>query len=94
MSAPEGKQAFVRSVAKRRELHEKHERDGDRSFWQSVGTMGTVGWSVAIPMTVGTLFGRWLDSRLDSAHVFMFFFMLIGLGAGCTVVVRMIMEKR
>jgi ATP synthase protein I len=94
VSTADGKQTFVESVAKRRELHEKHERDGDRSFWQSVGTMGTVGWSIAIPMTAGTLFGRWLDTRLASGHVFMFFFMLVGLSAGCTVVWRMIMEKR
>ena len=94
MSPGPKSKALVDSVTKRRELHEQYERDGNRSFWQSVGTMGTVGWSIALPMAGGTLFGRWLDGRLESGQVFMFFFMLVGLGMGCTVVWQMISEKR
>ncbi len=82
------------SVARRRDLHEQHEREGNRSFWQSVGMMGTVGWTIALPTAAGALSGRWLDGRLESGHVFMFFFMLVGLGMGCVVVGRMIAEKR
>ena len=89
-----GRQAFLSRVGRRRELHEEHEREGGRSFWASVGTMGTVGWSIALPMAAGALFGRWVDGRLDAGYVFMFFFMFAGLGMGCVIVWRMIAEKR
>jgi len=85
--------AFVAKVRERRDLRERHERDDGRSFWPSVGAMGTVGWSIALPLSAGALFGRWLDGRLQSGHVFMFFFMLVGLGMGCTIVWRMISER-
>ena len=75
------------------ELQEKEKREGDSSFWGSVGMMGTVGWSVALPLAGGVLFGRWLDGRLDSGHVYMVFFMLVGLGLGIVVAWRMIREK-
>ena len=80
-------------MRRRRQLKERHERDGGRSFWSSVGTMGTVGWSVALPTAAGALFGRWLDARLDSGYVFMIFFLLAGVGAGCFTVWRMISER-
>ena len=87
------KEAFAREVHRRRERHDKHLRDGDSSFWQSVGMMGTIGWSVAVPTVLGVLLGRWVDGRLDSAHVFMVFFMLAGLVTGCVTAWRMVAEK-
>lgn len=87
-------EVFLAEIQRRRERREQHERIGNRSFWTSVGMMGTVGWSVALPLTAGALFGRWLDSRLDSNAVFMVFFMLVGLGSGCIVAWRTIAERR
>ena len=55
--------------------------------------MGTVGWSVITPMAAGALFGRWLDGRLASGHVFLIFFLLAGLAVGCTIAWRNISEK-
>lgn len=85
--------AFLAEVTRRRERREKSEREGDASFWTSVGMMGTIGWSVSVPTALGLLFGRWLDTRLESAHVFMVFFMLFGLGVGCFTAWRQIAEK-
>jgi len=87
------KEAFAGEVRRRREQHDKHIRDGESSFWQSVGMMGTIGWSVAVPTVLGVLLGRWLDGRLDSAHVFMVFFMMVGLVTGCVTAWRMVAEK-
>jgi ATP synthase protein I len=84
---------FVSEVRTRRRRLEKHEREGDSSFWQSVGMMGTIGWSVSVPTALGVLLGRWIDSRLESAHVFMVFCMLVGLVAGCITAWRMVSEK-
>jgi ATP synthase protein I len=85
------KGAFVSEVQRRRERKEENERD--KSFWISVGNMGTVGWSVSLPMVLGVLFGRWLDARLDSGRVFLLFFMLVGLTLGCILAWRMISRK-
>ena len=99
MSAPDPNpdrenERFLAEVRRRRQRLEKHQREGDASFWSSVGMMGTVGWSVALPTALGVLFGGWLDGRLDSGRVFMVFFMLVGLVLGCVVAWRLIAEKR
>ena len=89
----EAQEQFLAEVKKRRERRARNEREADRSFWSTVGMMGTVGWSVALPTALGVLFGRWLDGRLDSGHVFVVFFMLAGLGLGCVVAWRQVTEK-
>ncbi len=91
MKSGKHKDAFVSEVQRDRERKEENERD--KSFWISVGNMGTVGWSVSVPMVLGLLFGRWLDGRLDSGHVFLLFFMLVGLTLGCILAWRMISRK-
>ena len=48
---------------------------------------------MSVPMVLGLLFGRWLDGRLDSGHVFLLFFMLVGLTLGCILAWRMISRK-
>ncbi len=83
--------AFLSKVQQRHRQREKNERD--KSFWASVGTMGTVGWSVSLPTALGVLLGRWLDGRMDSGYVFMVFFMLVGLVTGCVIAWRTISEK-
>jgi ATP synthase protein I len=87
------KRQFVAEVQRRHLRHEKHLREGDASFWSSVGMMGTIGWSVSLPCALGALLGRWVDARLDSAHIFLVFFMLVGLGVGCFTAWRLISEK-
>jgi len=87
------RKAFLREVRKRRERRERSEREGDASFWSVVGTMGMVGWTVALPTAAGVLLGRWLDGTLEAGHVFMVFFMIVGLALGCIVAWRMIAER-
>lgn len=85
------REAFLSEVERRRRRKEQNAKD--TSFWTSVGAMGTVGWSVSLPTALGTLLGRWLDGRLESGHVFMMFFMLVGLIVGCVIAWRMIAER-
>ena len=89
----EEKREFLSEVHLRRTRRERNRRDAEQSFWSTVGVMGTVGWSVALPTAAGVLFGRWLDGRLESDSVFMVFFMLVGLGFGCFVAWRQVTEK-
>lgn len=93
-SAGQERERLLREVHRRQKRHARHLREGEESFWRSVGTMGMVGWSVALPTALGALFGRWLDGRLNaSGHVFMVFFMLVGLAVGCFTAWRSISEK-
>ena len=89
----EPKQEFLSELHRRRERRERNRREDDQSFWSTVGIMGTVGWSVALPTALGVLLGRWLDARLESGSVFMVFFMLVGLGLGCYIAWRQVAEK-
>ena len=84
---------FLSEVRRKRERHEEHKREGNSSFWQSVGVMGTIGWTVSIPMLLGVLLGRWVDKQLDSDQVFTIFCMLVGLITGCITAWRIISEK-
>jgi ATP synthase protein I len=80
-------------VRDRRERHERNKREADQSFWANVGTMGMIGWSVALPAAAGALFGRWLDGVTGGGNVFVVFFMLVGIGIGCYVAWRQISER-
>ena len=84
-------ESFLREVAKRRERRDRNA--SDRSFWLSVASMGTVGWTVSVPTAAGALFGRWLDGRLGAGHVFMVFFLLLGLASGCFLAWRLVSER-
>jgi len=87
------KRRLLAELRRRRLRRERHEREGEPSFWDSVGTMGMVGWSVAVPTALGVLLGRWLDGRLGSGRVFMVFLMLVGLIVGCLAAWRSVSEK-
>ena len=87
------KERFLSEVKARRTRHEEHVREGDTSFWQSVGVMGTIGWSVSAPMVLGIFLGRWIDRQVDSAHVFTIFCLLCGLITGCVTAWRIVSEK-
>ena len=85
MSGPErgkAKDEFLTEVRRRRERHERHQREGDASFWSSVGMMGSIGWSIMVPLTAGVLFGRWLDGLLNTKPWMTIVFALFGIAAG------------
>ena len=52
---------FETRVARQRARIEEGRREKGQSFWSYVGLIGTVGWSVVVPMIVGVLLGRWID---------------------------------
>jgi len=57
-------------------------REGDQNVWFGLGTMGTVGWSVAIPALAGAAIGRWLDARYEDTISWTLMLLLIGVGLG------------
>jgi len=42
--------------------HQRRRAHGRRrSFWQSLGLLGAVGWTVVVPALLGLALGSWLD---------------------------------
>ena len=54
-----------------------------RSVWMGLGTMGIVGWSVAVPTLLGLLLGVWLDKAFPTGFSWTLNLLIIGLVLGC-----------
>lgn len=54
-----------------------------RSIWMGLGTMGIVGWSVAVPTLCGLLLGVWLDKHYHLGFSWTLNLLIIGLVVGC-----------
>ncbi len=61
---------------------EKGRREKDKFFWKYVGLIGTVGWSVVVPMLIGVLVGVWLDRKFD-VSMWTLGLLILGLAMGC-----------
>lgn len=55
---------------------------GDQSIWVGLGMFGAVGWTVAVPMVLGTLLGVWIDRRLGGGIAWTLSLMALGLIVG------------
>jgi ATP synthase protein I len=52
-------------------------------LWFGLGTMGLVGWSVAVPTLLGAALGSWLDRRYPGPHAWTLALLVAGLVLGC-----------
>jgi ATP synthase protein I len=51
--------------------------------WFGLGTMGLIGWSVAVPTLLGAALGVWLDTRYGGRHSWRLALLMAGLVVGC-----------
>jgi len=70
-------------VARRAARHQRARREGERSVWFSLGMMGLVGWSVAIPTLIGIALGWWIDSTWPSRLSWTLTLLFVGVVVGC-----------
>jgi len=70
-------------VAHRAERRRRAEREGERSVWFSLGMMGLVGWSVAIPTLAGIAIGWWIDTEWPSRVSWTLTLLFLGVVIGC-----------
>ncbi len=68
-------------VKEARKIRARSEKD--RSIWFGLGTMGTIGWSVAIPTLIGVALGIWLDDNYPDRISWTLTFLFLGLVLGC-----------
>ena len=62
-------------------------------LWSGLGTMGLVGWSVAVPTLLGAALGRWLDSTYPGRHAWTLALLVAGLVLGCATAWRWVARE-
>ena len=74
---------FDDQVGEKAERKLRARRQKDRGLWLGLGTIGIVGWSIALPAVIGALVGRWIDATWPSSISWTLVLLLVGLAAGC-----------
>jgi ATP synthase protein I len=59
------------------------QRNASPGIWFGLGTMGLVGWSVAVPTLLGATLGLWLDGRNAGDRHWTLALLVAGLVIGC-----------
>lgn len=85
---------FESSVRRQRARIEKGRREKGESFWRYVGLIGTVGWSVSVPMILGTLLGLWIDGKAGTGWRWTLGLLVFGLMVGCLNAWRMVTREQ
>jgi ATP synthase protein I len=75
--------AFAQQVAAKAARKLRAQREGDQGVWSGLGTLGAIGWSVAVPTIAGAFLGRWWDRRNPGGHSWTLMLLVAGLVIGC-----------
>ncbi|MBI4977935.1 MAG: AtpZ/AtpI family protein [Spirochaetes bacterium] len=70
------------------------ERDRKTSVFRWLGFSGIVGWSVAVPTVLFTMFGIWLDRSYPSRISWTITLLLVGVVTGCVIAWNWISKAR
>jgi ATP synthase protein I len=79
----EPRQEFYQTVNEKARRKKRARQHRERSLWTSLGVMGVVGWTVAIPTLLGVLLGLWLDANWPSSFSWTLTLLVGGLFIGC-----------
>lgn len=80
--AQKGRQ-LGREVGRKEKRKIKARKSPERSIWFGFGMFGLIGWSVAVPMLLGTALGLWLDRHHPAEYSWTLTMLLVGLVIGC-----------
>ena len=84
---------FEITVQRQRARIEQGRREKGATFWRYLGLIGAVGWSVVVPMVLGVLLGRFIDSRGRTTFEWTLALLVLGLGFGCYNAWRLINKE-
>jgi ATP synthase protein I len=79
----DGRNDFARRIGEKEARKVKARSSKDRGLWFGLGTMGMIGWSVAVPTLIGVAVGLWLDMHYPGQISWTLTFLSIGLAIGC-----------
>ena len=85
---------FEIEVGRQRKRIEQGRREKEMSFWSYLGLIGTVGWSVVVPMIAGAFLGSYVDSKAGTTYEWTVGLLVLGLALGCYNAWRMVMNER
>lgn len=66
---------------------------GNRTFWQSLSVLGSVGWPIVMATVGGALAGRWLDARWSTGIRFTLMLLVGGAIVGAAIVWHVIQPR-
>lgn len=74
---------FRQTVGSKAQRKIRARQKGTVGAWSAFGAMGAVGWLVALPVVLGSLFGAWLDYRWPAKINWTITMLGAGLAIGC-----------
>lgn len=97
MAERRGRSADLSRGDARRSLERDIERLDRRrgaagSFWRSLGVLGTVGWSIALPAALGAWLGHHIDLRYETGVRFTLMLLTLGVTIGSLIAWRVLRE--
>lgn len=76
---------LMRQVGSREQRMLRARRSGPPAPWRSVGILGVVGWSIAVPTLAGVALGTWIDGRFPSRFSWTLMLLAAGVALGCAI---------
>ncbi len=74
---------FRKSVGSKEQRKMRAEQKGPIGAWSAFGSMGSVGWLIALPTVLGSLLGVWMDHRWSTKINWTLTMLGAGLFFGC-----------
>jgi len=79
------KRDFSQQISEKEKRELKSLNSDKQSTWTGLGLFGIVGWSVVVPILLGTALGIWLDKKYAQSFSWTISFLFFGLVIGCLV---------
>jgi len=76
---------FFQQVAEKENRKLKSQQEKKESALMGFGMFGMIGWSVAVPVLLGTALGIWLDKRYPQSFSWTLTCLISGLIMGCVI---------
>jgi len=74
--------ALAQSVERHRQKRERWDRDGRHSLAQNLALVGSLGWSLVVPMLAGAFLGHFIDHRYQTGVFWSATSIFLGTAAG------------
>ena len=85
---------FSQQVTEKENRKLKAQQEKKQSPWSGFGMFGMVGWSVAVPVLLGTALGIWLDKTYPQSFSWTLTCLICGLIIGCVIAWNWINKER
>ena len=91
---PSEEEKFTEEIDSRIRRKKKNRAEGEHSFWESLGMVGTIGWMIMLPTVAGIFLGRFIEERYETRFSWTLSLMILGLAMGCYNAWRMIQSRK